>query len=156
MHGYLVLSALGWSTLGIKTRHKMFSLQGDPRNKASCLTSKVIPRASFRRGQGGAFTPNLSESRPPLGTCKHCMKRGNKTSDASPNFSTNNFRPLNNFSKWTPAYLEHQCCILPGVPPINEPLHIGVEPVHEIRAWSTVTQENNSTQTSWPRDHYMY
>ena len=66
MHGYLVLSALGWSTLGIKTRDKMFSLQGDPRNKASCLTSKVIPRASFRRGQGGAFTPNLSESRPPL------------------------------------------------------------------------------------------
>ena len=36
-------------------------------------------------GQRGAFTP--------LGACKHCMKYGNKTSDAPPNFSSVNFCP---------------------------------------------------------------
>ena len=43
--------------------------------------------------QRGAFAPESSPPPPPLGTCKHCMKRGNKTSDAPQNFSTVNFHP---------------------------------------------------------------
>ena len=38
-------------------------------------------------------------------------------------------------------YLEHQRCILPGMPPVNETIHICVEPVHQIRTWGTVNTE---------------
>jgi len=31
------------------------------------------------------------------------------------------------------THLQHQSCVFPGLPPVNEALHISVEPVHQIR-----------------------
>ena len=69
-------------------------------NTCHCKKKLVVLATSwagFHVGQWGAFTPTLLESRPPLGTCEHCMRCENKTSDApsSP--------PFDNFSKWIPG-----------------------------------------------------
>ena len=66
----------------------------------SVYACMILSQASFRDGgRGHSPPPPLVRISPPLGTCKHCMKCGNKTSDASQTFNQQLSPLLDNFSK---------------------------------------------------------